>query len=149
MAYCTESDIEKQLPPANLIELSDDDGNGVADIGVVSQAIADADAEIDSYLSGRYTMPFSPVPDRIRQISVDIAIWNLYSRRTVLDEIREKRYNAAISFLKMAARGEVTLGEDPEPAGGEQQIKAGREAEDRTFTIGKKSTDTAGSLDNY
>ncbi|MFH2012514.1 MAG: DUF1320 domain-containing protein [Pseudomonadota bacterium] len=149
MSYSTQDDIKKQLPEADLINLSDDDTDGVADAGVVDEAIADADAEIDSYLSGRYTLPFSPVPERIKQLSVDIAIWNLYSRKTVLDEVREKRYNSAISFLKMAVKGEVSLGETPEPAGGEQQIKTDRTAEDRTFTIGKKSTGSTGSLDNY
>jgi len=146
MAYSTEADIKKQLPEEQLIELSDDDGDGVADSGVVERAITDADAEIDSYLSVRYTVPLSPVPARAQQLSVDIAIWNLYSRRTVLDEIREKRYNAAIAFLKDVASGKANI---DDPASGEQQIKTSRSKEDRIFTIGRPSTGESGTLDNF
>ncbi len=148
MAYCTESDIQKQLSPEQLIELTDDDGNDLPDSGVIEQAIADADAEIDSYLAGRYTVPVSPVPAVIRKLSVDIAIWNLYSRRTVTDENRKERYKAAIDLLKLVSEGKAALGAD-EPAAGDQQIKAGRTVGDRTFTIGKPSAGSTGTLDNY
>lgn len=148
MAYCTESDITKQLPGDRLIELTDDNNDGDADTGIIDQAIADADAEIDSYLAGRYIVPVSPVPDVVKKLSVDISIWNLYSRRSVADETRKERYKAAIEMLKLVAKGQVTLGAN-EPASGDQQIKAGRTADDRIFTIGKDSAGEAGSLDNY
>jgi len=150
MAYCTEADIINQLPEEKLIELTDDDGDGVADTGVVDKAITDADTEIDGYLSGRYTLPFSSAPPILNKLSVDIAIWNLYSRKkTVLDEVREKRYNAAVAMLKLIAKGEVKLGVTPDPTGAEQNIKASRVAADRTFTLGRRSTNEPGSLDNY
>ena len=95
MAYCTQSDIEKQLPSERLITLTDDDGDDIPDTGVIDEAIADADEEIDSYLAARYTVPVSPVPGIVKKLSVDIAIWNLYARRTVQDDNREKRYQAA------------------------------------------------------
>jgi phage gp36-like protein len=148
MAYCNESDIQKQLSPEQLIELTDDDGNDLPDSGIIEQAIADADAEIDSYLAGRYSVPVSPVPAVIRKVSVDIAIWNLYSRRTVVDENRKERYKAAIDLLKLVGDGKAALGAD-EPAAGEQQIAAGRTLDDRIFTVGKPSAGTTGTLDNY
>ncbi|WAC06583.1 MAG: DUF1320 domain-containing protein [Thermodesulfobacteriota bacterium] len=149
MAYCIEDDIKKQLPENKLIELTDDNGDGVADTGVVDKAIADADAEIDTYLSGRYTVPLSPVPPIINKVSVDISIWNLFSRRQVADEVAKERYRAAVDLLKLIAKGDVSLGIVPEPAGGEQQIKTSRVKTDRTFTIGQRSTNETGSLDNY
>jgi len=149
MAYCTEDDIKKQLPENKLIELTDDDGDGVVDTGVVDKAIADADAEIDTYLSGRYTVPLSPAPAIVNKVSVDISIWNLFSRRQVADEVAKERYRAAVDLLKLIAKGDVSLGIVPEPAGGEQQIKTSRAKSDRTFTIGQRSTDEPGSLDNY
>lgn len=149
MAYCTEAEIINQIPEEELIQFADDDGDEVADTGVIEKAISDADAEIDGYLSGRYTLPFSTVPPILNKLSVDIAIWNLYSRRTVPNEMREKRYNAAVAMLKLMAKGEVKLGVTPEPTGAEQNIKASRETSDRIFTTGKPSADETGSLDNY
>lgn len=149
MAYCTQSDIEKQLPQAELVQLTDDDADGSPDTGVVDEAIAEADAEIDSYLARRYEVPLDPVPVLVKKLSVDLAIWNLYSRRSVDEPIRKERYQAAVKLLQAIADGRATLGVDPEPAGGGQSIQTSRTKDDRTFTIGRSSTGESGSLDNY
>ena len=49
MAYCTQSDIEKLIPVQELAELTTESGD-TPDADVVVEAIAKADAEIDSYL---------------------------------------------------------------------------------------------------
>jgi phage gp36-like protein len=149
MAYCTLSDIKDRIDEEVLIQLTDDEGLGVINEDRVSAAIDEADAEIDSYLSARYTVPLTPIPTVIKTLSVAIAIWNLYSRRGIVDEMRQERYKAAVGLLEKMAKGVATLGVDPEPSGGEQQVKTSRTDEDRTFTIGKKSTGESGSLDNY
>ena len=114
MSYCTKADLEEQISAVELIELADDEGTGAADDSVVARAIADADAEIDSYCGGRYSVPFSPVPVMIRKLSVDLAIYNLYSRRSVLaiSEERQKRYDNALRFLRDVSRGLISLGAD-------------------------------------
>jgi len=73
MAYCTQDDILYLLNETALIQLTDDDGAGEIDDEKVTRAIADADAAIDAYCQDRYAVPLSPVPAKIRQISVDIA----------------------------------------------------------------------------
>ncbi len=81
------------------------------DEAIVTRATADADATIDAYCQGRYTVPLSPVPPKIRQVSVDIAIYNLYSRRDdTAPEIRKDRYKEAIRFLEKVAEGKIELG---------------------------------------
>jgi phage gp36-like protein len=151
MAYSTQSDLEEQISQAELIELTDDAGGGSVDVSALTRAIADADAEIDSYCGGRYTMPFSPVPVIIRKLSVDIAVYNLFSRRAVLKipEDRQKRYDNAIRFLRDVSKGLISLGADApaEPSAGLPQ--ATRTKDDRIFTQGKISGGSAGSLDNY
>lgn len=151
MTYSTQSDIEEQLSQADLIELTDDAGAAEVDTSVVARAVADADAEIDSYCGGRYTTPFSPVPVMIRKLSVDIAIYNLHSRRSTLKipEERQKRYDNAIRFLRDVAKGLISLGADApsEPTDGKPQ--ATRTKDDRVFSIGKTSDGSAGTLDNY
>lgn len=149
MPYCTLGDITARLDEELLIQLTDDEGIGIVNESRVTATIAEADSEIDSYLSGRYTVPLDPVPAVIKKLSADIAIWNLYSRREKVEEAREKRYDAAIKLLRAISDGKATLGVDPEPSGGEQQIKAGRDKTDRAFTIGKKSSGESGTLDNY
>lgn len=149
MAYSSLTDILAQIDEQVLIQLTDDEGAGAVHQGRVSTAISEADGEIDSYLARRYTLPLASTPAVIKKLSVDIAIWNLFSRRGKEDPVRQKRYDAAIKLLGAIADGKATLGVDPEPSGGEQQIKASRETSDRTFTIGKPSTGESGSLDNY
>jgi len=115
MAYCaqdeTHNDILDQIDEAILIQLTDDTGAGAVDEDKVTKAIEDADATIDAYCQGRYTIPLSPVPDKIRQVSVDIAIYNLFSRRgDAAPETRKDRHKEAIRFLEKVGEGKIRLG---------------------------------------
>jgi phage gp36-like protein len=141
MAYSALADIELAIPEATVIQLTDDENSGVVDENIVSEAIRQADSVIDSYCSSRYGVPFSPVPDVIKTCSVDIAIYNLYSRRAEeLPGTRKDRYNNAMKILEGIAKGIVTIGETTEPAReGGPQCNLGED--DKTFT---KST-----LGNY
>jgi phage gp36-like protein len=115
MSYSVKADILEQLDEAELIRLTDPDGAAVDD-DVVARAIEDADATIDAYCQGRYTIPLSPVPDKIRQVSVDIAIYNLFSRRgDTAPETRKDRHKDAIRFLEKVAEGKLDLGIQPPP----------------------------------
>jgi phage gp36-like protein len=82
MAYATSDDVLARLERELAIQLTDDDGAGVADTTVIDAAIADADAEIDHALDGRYVVPLDPVPPIARRWSVDLAINGLYLRRS-------------------------------------------------------------------
>lgn len=113
--YTSKVQLEKRLTPQHLIELSDDDGDGVADDDVVDQAIADADAMIDAYLRSRYVVPFATVPSIIESISAVIAINNLFSRRreTVSPE-HQMRYEKAVELLDNIFRGMIDIGDSPD-----------------------------------
>ena len=109
--YCTQTNILNLISEATLIALTDDAGAGTVDGTKVTAAIADADATIDSYCQGRYTIPLSPVPAKIAQISVDIAVYNLYSRSDLeMPEVRKDRNREAIRFLEKVAAGGISLG---------------------------------------
>lgn len=111
MSYSEKTDILDQMDEAALIQLTDDAAAGAVDDDKVAKAIADADATIDSYCQGRYTVPLSPVPDKVRQLSVDIAIYNLYSRRDdTAPETRKERHKDAIRFLELVNGGKIRLG---------------------------------------
>lgn len=148
MAYCAQADIEEQLSQAELIQLTDDTGTGSVDATAVARAIADADDEINSYLQERYTVPLAPVPGLVRKLSVDLAIYNLYSRRDIGMPVRTQRYEADVKLLKSLAKGEASLGVEPPPAEvHDEGIQTSRPESDRIFT--RKKGDTAGTLDNF
>ena len=115
MAYCTIDDLEDQISEDELIMLTDDAAAGVVDTDIAAAAIAKSDALIDGYCGKRYGVPFTTVPDVIKQFSADIAIYNLFGRREGAPEDRRTRYKDAIDFLKGVARGDNSLGEnDPD-----------------------------------
>ena len=88
---------------------------------LAEQAVSDACAEIDGYLSKRYSVPFTKTPQVINKFAKDIAAYNLVSRTGIDESEREKtfltRYNAAIAFLLNIAKGLIDIGiEDGTPA---------------------------------
>ncbi len=146
--YSTISDIKQALPEEIVIQLTDDENlkptaispvntAHAAIIGRIDEAIESADAEIDGYCASKYSVPFTTVPRLITVLSVEIAIYYLYKRRTVPEKI-EKAYDKAVARLKDISRGLLSLGIDPPPApaasGGAESNKS---MSDRIFTIGK------------
>ncbi len=126
MAYCTQDDLLKMMPAAELAELTAEAGD-VPDSAVVAEAISEADAEIDSYLAVRYQVPLSPVPARVKALSLTLAICRLFSRRSVMPAARRQDYEAALAFLRQAAAGQVAIQEGPGPG-----PASGQEVEDFT-----------------
>lgn len=149
MAYCILADIQEQIPESDLIQLTDDSDTGAVDTTVTDRAIADADAEINGYCAERYAVPFSPVPDIVRKFSVDICIYNLFSRRQGAGEDRRNRYNDAIRFLQNVAKGLVTLGVDSPAETTQDTVSVSTSKSDRIFSTGRKSDGSSGSLDGY
>jgi len=140
MPYSTLTDIKKLIPEETVIQLTDDENTGAVVESRVTEAIAQADAEIDSYCGGRYTVPFATVPDIVKKISVDIAIYNLYSRKVEeLPETRSDRYKNAIRQLEGISKGLISIGEaDAPPAStSEGGPETNKTEDDRIFTRDK------------
>ncbi|MFZ2447497.1 MAG: DUF1320 domain-containing protein [Syntrophobacteraceae bacterium] len=115
MPYCTIDDIRNQLEEVRLVQLTDDEGTGAVVEARVDRAIGDADEEINGYLGARIAVPVSPVPESLRRLSADLAIYNLFSRREKVPEHRIERYRNAVRFLEQVALGKISLGHgDPE-----------------------------------
>jgi phage gp36-like protein len=118
--YSTLDDIKKLLPEEVLVQLTDDENLGTVNQARVDEAIDQADAEIDSYCGGRYSVPFpagAGCPDVAKKLSVDIAIYNLYSRTVMeMPAIRAERYRNAIRQLEAISKGVISLGVNPAPS---------------------------------
>lgn len=113
-SYCTRADILEQLPADVLLSLTDDDGDGQEDAGLVDAAISSASDRIDGYCGVRYPVPFEPTPGIVRGLCVDLAIWNLFSRRGFdadsADRTVVERYKAAVRFLERVNEGKAAIG---------------------------------------
>ena len=113
MPYCTQSDLVTRFGQAELVQLTDTTGSGQIDAAVVSQAIADAEAEIDAYLIARYSLPLASVPANLERLACDIARYRLYADRPT--ELVDVRYRDAIRYLEQVGRGVIALASTPEP----------------------------------
>jgi phage gp36-like protein len=115
VGYATEQNIVERYGQDQLLVLADRDGDGIADQDVIARALADADAEIDAYLAGRYELPLAAVPVILTRVACDLVIWHLCDSDTLATDQRRKRYEDAVGLLKRLASGEVSLGQTPEP----------------------------------
>ncbi|MBF0186015.1 MAG: DUF1320 domain-containing protein [Magnetococcales bacterium] len=112
MAYATIADLIQRYGEDELIQRSDRRAGRIRDDVVINQALADASAEIDSYLASRYSLPLSGVPDVLVRLCCDVARYRLWADKVT--EIVRTRYEDAVRQLKDIARGQATLGIAPE-----------------------------------
>lgn len=110
MTYATKQNLIDRFTEGELIELTDDANLGVVDEAAVAKALADADAEINSYLAGRYTLPLAQTSDELERLACDIARYHLYD--TSATEAVKTRYDDAVKKLRDVARGVASLGID-------------------------------------
>ncbi len=111
MAYSTLADILKVIPEDNIVQLTDDDCSNSTDADKVTEAISQADSEIDTYVVAMYTVPLAaPVPAVIRGLSCDIAIYKLYKRRMEeIPETRDASYRNSVKLLREIRDGKMPL----------------------------------------
>ncbi|KUJ73927.1 hypothetical protein AVO42_00455 [Thiomicrospira sp. XS5] len=107
MAYCTVADLQARFDSWELVDLTNPGGDSV-DTPALEQVILDAEAEIESYLGGRYALPIDPVPKVLNRIACNIARYYLYDNE--VPEPVEKAYQRALGFLKDVSRGLAELG---------------------------------------
>jgi phage gp36-like protein len=114
MTYIDNSDIEQRLGSSALIQLADDDGNGVADVGVIDEARLGAEGEVNSYLARRYVVPIDlglhgELADILASAALDLAEYRLRLRRPPVSEDARRRREQAIDWLSKVADGRIEL----------------------------------------
>ncbi len=115
--YASPADIAAQYGAEALLLLTDRGGDGGADAGAAERALADAAAEIDGYLAGRYELPLEPGrAAALRRPAVDIAVYRLAADAATATDERRRRYEDARRYLERIASGEIRLGADALPA---------------------------------
>jgi len=127
MLYCNYKDILDKIDRQSLLALVDEESEHSPDIfdlfiagifstdhaqikTIIEDAVDSAESVVDSYCCGIYTLPFDPVPKIIKLITVDITIYELFSRgQQEVPEIRKNRYNNSIKLLEKFLKGEISL----------------------------------------
>ncbi len=107
MTYATQADLTDRFGAVELAQLTDRASGQVIDTAVLDRALADADAEINSYLASRYALPLASTPTVLVRLAADMARYRLHDDR-VTEAVRA-RYQDAVSLLKRLASGEVRL----------------------------------------
>jgi phage gp36-like protein len=110
MAYCTLDDIKEEIQEEVLIEITDLEETGAINEARVVTAIERADSIINAHLGVRIPVPVDPVPDAVNEMSVDIALYTLFSRNENVPKLRTDRHNMAIRMLKDFAAGNLSVG---------------------------------------
>jgi phage gp36-like protein len=115
--YCNSYDLINRFGSTELIQRTDRTGSDVIDDAVLDQAISDASAEIDAYLSG---FPLPSTSTVLVGIACDIARYRLYDDQILYSEMGRPisqvavRYERWIAYLKDVAEGKIKLSPDPE-----------------------------------
>jgi len=112
MSYATATDMQTRFTEQDLVLLTERENSapGEVNLPVLTQALDDASAEINAYLSGRYTLPLSTVPTALVRVCCDIARYFLSGDNA--PEHIAKRYADAVAFLQAVNQGKVALGID-------------------------------------
>ena len=136
MAYSSQTDVQNAVGgQKRLIQLADWNGVGSLDsaaVAVIADAIAEADALIDSYASKRFAVPIdAPLPQQIVRVSARIAIYRLRVARGMPSQSELYTYEKDAQWLKDFAAGDVLAGLEPNPRHAEVTVDA---ATDRPTT---------------
>jgi phage gp36-like protein len=109
MTYATQGQLIARFGEDMLVQLTDraEPPAEAIDAAVVADALADADAAIDGYLKGRYTLPLTETPPLVRNLALAIAIY-LMHRNSASEKVRND-YNDALRTLRDIAAGTVRL----------------------------------------
>ena len=100
---------ELGIPDNILIRLTDDEGTGTINTARAESAIAAGQAIIDCTLSKLYAVPFSAVPDLVKNLNAVIAVYFLYQRFGQVPEDVRRSYEDALKFLDGVASGSIVL----------------------------------------
>lgn len=108
--YATIEDLENRLDPQTLVELADDNADGVADVPVLQAILADAASEVDLFLAARYATPVAAPPPVLSRMAADIAVHALFARkRSAVSPEHAARYANAIKALSEIAAGRLAV----------------------------------------
>ncbi len=114
MSYVSNTEIQQRLGAAAYVQLTDDDGDGLADVAVVDEARLGAEGEVNSYLARRFAVPIdltvhADLADLLKSITLDLIEQRLRQRRPPVPEATTVRYRDAKGWLQAIAEAKIEL----------------------------------------
>jgi phage gp36-like protein len=134
MPYATAQDMLDQFGQRELIALTDRDNVGVVDDAVLARALVDADAEIDSYLAGRYTLPLVGTFPVLKRHAANMARYFLSGAEVTEVEVVRTRYTDALRYLESVRDGKTMLAADAAGAVASEPARISVVGSERAFT---------------
>lgn len=104
--YVDQAGYEARYGRDELIRLTDGDTD--VDTAVLDAAIADAEAEVNSYLAQRYALPLPEVSAAVQRATYDVLRYRLHNDGA--DEGVRNRYTDAIKWLRDVVAGKAGIG---------------------------------------
>lgn len=118
MPYVELADLKGKIPDRDLLQMLDDDADGVIDSTVWAQIQVDVQTEIDGTLGRRYATPFTaPIPAAVKLAAQIFAIEAVYKRRGLLNDKSQETIAAKNIRTTLTA---IAAGEEPLSPGKER-----------------------------
>lgn len=115
MAYATHTDLVERYGTDAVVRAFDKDGDGAVDSAVESKALEDASDIIDTYVGAKYDLPLTTVPDILVRVCCELAMYLGSADAATQTEENKERHAHNLDWLKMVAKGTVSLGLDVPP----------------------------------
>lgn len=137
MPYATLDDLIERAGSAEILDVADRDGDGIADPAVIAAAIETAGQTVDAYLGVRFQLPLVTPPPMVAKWAVSIARYHLHRDGPPDHVVRD--YKDALAELKDAGAGRLALpgldGAAPASGNNDRVLSAGdcRVFTDRSF----------------
>ena len=112
MPYITRNDILTKISNSDLDQFTDDNGDGVADQGVLDLVISIASNAADVYVASIYQTPFTGyIPSKIKDAALIFAVEMMYQRRLAPEEKNIFKPQADLwrEVLRTIGTGQVPL----------------------------------------
>lgn len=93
--------------------LSNDGTTLTPSSAILKSAIVESEAEVESYIAKRYSLPLKSsddvVPPKVKAVMITLAKYNLYARRNATSsEVKEAR-DSAVEWLLAVSRGDADI----------------------------------------
>ncbi len=115
MSYANSDDLRLLLSEKELVQLASDGRSRSWDEdrvqAVLTEAIDQADGEIDGYIGMAVELPLVTVPRVVENISAKIAVYNLLRRRPSVPDHWQSEYRRCLAMLEKIAEGKLSLGQ--------------------------------------
>jgi phage gp36-like protein len=117
------------IPADDLVQLTNDNGGDTIDTTKIAEAVNYVANIINGYIRGRYALPLASVPEELKCLAVDFAVYRLYSRRihTEAPESVVEKYKNVIKTLELVQRGQFNLGVEASSAFGNPGLKTNKD----------------------